>query len=74
MVTNTLTIVNVTDAEGDYTCMASYESGNSSSTVTLNAVSASTNLNISAVVGDVEVLVCVSDTLHVWTSCSTGSM
>ena len=73
MVMNTLTIVNVTDAGGDYTCTASYESGNSSSTVTLNTVSASTNLNISAVVGDVEVLVCVSDTPHVWTLCSMES-
>jgi len=73
MVTNTLTIVNVTDAGGDYTCTASYESGNSSSTVTLNTVSASTNLNISAVAGDVEVLVCISETAHVWTLCSMES-
>jgi len=74
MVTNTLTIAKVTDAGGDYTCTASYEFGNSSSTVTLNTVSASTNLNISAVFGDVEALVCVSDTPHVWNLCSTGSM
>jgi len=69
MVMNTLTIVNVTDAGGDYTCTASYESGNSSSSATLNTVSASTNLNISAVVGDVKVLVCISETAHVWTLC-----
>ena len=68
-----LTIANVTDAGGDYTCTASYEFGNSSSRVTLNTVSASTNLNISAVVGDVEVLVCVSDTPHVWTLCLAES-
>jgi len=41
--------------------------------VTLNTVSASTNLNIRAVVGDVEVLVCISETPHVWTLCAMES-
>ena len=70
-VTSTLTITNVTDAGGDYTCTASYESGSSSSTVTLRTVIEST-MNIGVVAGDTEVLVCVSDTLHVWILCTTA--
>ena len=69
-VTSVLTITNVTEAGGDYFCRARNEAGNSSFLgATLTTVLPGTDLNISARVGEVEVLVCSSDTPHVWFRC-----
>lgn len=69
-VTSVLTITNVTEAGGDYSCMARNEAGNSSSlSATLITVIPGTDLNISTMVGEVEVLVCSSDAPHVWFRC-----
>ena len=69
-VTSVLTITNVTEAGGDYSCTARNEAGNSSSlSATLITVVPGTDLNISTMVGEVEVLVCLSDTPHVWFRC-----
>ena len=65
-VTSVLTITNVTEAGGDYFCQARNEAGNSSFLgATLTTVLPGTDLNISARVSEVEVLVCSSDTPHV---------
>ena len=69
-VTSVLTITNVTEAGGDYSCTARNEAGNSGSlSATLITVIPGTDLNISTMVGEVEVLVCSSDTPHVWFRC-----
>ena len=69
-VTSVLTITNVTEAGGDYFCRACNEAGNSSFLgATLTTVLPGTDLSISARVSKVEVLVCSSDTPHVWFRC-----
>ena len=69
-VTSVLIITNVTEAGGDYFCRAHNEVGNSISLgATLTTVLPGTDLNISTKIGEVEVLVCSSDTPHVWFRC-----
>ena len=69
-VTSVLTITNLTEAGGNYFCRARNEAGSSSFLgATLTTVLPGTDLNISTRIGEVEVLVCSSDTPHVWFRC-----